>query len=285
MNRIARSVSAEARKVLATKLWWLLAVVLAGYSAMMAALFAFMFGAMSGSLGEEFGDAMGAPPAAVPAQAAADMVYASVTTFGYVIPLLFGALMATGELRHRTLGLAFTIEPRRGIVLLGKAIVLLGFGLLIGLAGLVGAVGAGAPTLLALEGGPMLDTPETWLLFVRVVIAMSVWALIGFGVGVLVRNQAFTIVLALVFTQFIEPVLRAGAQFWEWSAQLAKFLPGAATDAFVGASVMNSMSSLDASFPAGAEPLTVWGGLGVLLAFAVVAVLAGWATRWRGDIV
>lgn len=285
MNRVARSVSAETRKVLATKLWWLLAVVLAGYSAMMAALFAFMFGAMSRSLGEEVGDAIGAPATAVPAQAAADMVYASVTTFGYVIPLLFGALMATGELRHRTLGLAFTIEPRRGIVLLGKAIVLLGFGVLIGLAGLVGAVGAGAPTLLALEGGPMLDTPETWLLFVRVVIAMSVWALIGFGVGVLVRNQAFTIVLALVFTQFIEPVLRAGAQFWEWSAQLAKFLPGSATDAFVGASVMNSMSSLDASFPAGAEPLSVWGGFGVLLAYAVVAVLAGWATRWRGDIV
>jgi hypothetical protein len=88
-----------------------------------------------------------------------------------------------------------------------------------------------------------------------------------------------------VFTQFVEPVLRTGAQFWEWSAQVAKFLPGSATDAFVGASVMTSMSSLDPSLPEGSGALGIWGGLLVMLAYAVIAVAAGWALRWRRDVV
>lgn len=274
MTRFGRSLSSELRKVLATKLWWILAIVLAAYSAMIAAMFAFMFGAMI--------DLAGAVP--LPEQQIAGMVYSSVSSFGYVIPLLLGALMATGELRHRTLGLTFTLEPKRGIVLLGKAVVLLGFGIAIGVAGLVGAVGAGAPILAATGSEPMLGTTETWLLMLRVLAAIGVWAIIGFGIGVLLRNQAFAIILALVFTQFIEPMLRAGAQFWQWSAQIAKFLPGSATDAFVGASVMNSLGALDPSMPGEAAPLSIAGGFLVLAAYAVLAVALGWALRWRRDI-
>lgn len=274
MSRIARSISSEFRKVRSTKLWWILGIVLLGYSAMIAAMFAFMFGALS--------DTMGSSP--MPEQQIANLVYSSVSSFGYVIPLLLGALMATGELRHATLGLTFTLEPKRGIVLLSKTVVLLGFGIVLGIAGLVGAMAAGASTISATGGDPMLDTTETWLLAARVLAAIGIWAIIGFGIGVLVRNQAFAIVLALVFTQFIEPVLRSGAQFWEWSAQVAKFLPGSATDAFVGASLMDNLSSIDPSAPGGADPLSIGAGFLVLAAYAVIAVLAGWALRWRRDI-
>lgn len=276
MSRLTRSMSSELRKVRSTKLWWILAAVLAGYSAMMGALFAFLFSAM--------GEALGGTGVEMPAQEAANMVYSSVSTFGYVIPLLFGALMATGEIRHRTLGLTFILEPKRGIVLASKSVVLLGIGLVIGVAGLLGAVGAGAPVLIATGGDAMLGSSETWLLLVRVLVAIAIWAIIGFGVGILVRNQAFAIVVALVFTQFLEPVLRLGAQFWEWSAQVAKFLPGSATDAFVGASVMNDLSSLDPTMPAAAGALGIWAGCAVLLAYALVAGLAGWLLRWRGDV-
>lgn len=212
MNRLGRSLSAEFRKVRATRLWWILAIVLAGYSAMIAATFAFMFGAMADMLGDAAGDAAAQ---ALPAQDVASMVYSSVSSFGYVIPLLLGALMATGEMRHGTLGLAFMLEPKRGVVLLGKAAVLLGFGLLIGIAGLIGAIATGASVLSATGADPMLGSAETWLLAARVLAAIGIWAIIGFGIGVLVRNQAITIVIALVFTQFIEPILRSAATFWQ----------------------------------------------------------------------
>lgn len=282
MSRLMRSISAEWRKTRSTKLWWILMLVIAAYSAMMAATFAFMFSSMGDAMRAASGEAASAP--VLPAQQIAEMVYSSVTGFAYAIPLLFGALIATGELRHRTLGLAFILEPKRGIVLLAKAIVLIVFGLGLGVAGLIGAVGAGAPILSATGGDNALGNPDTWALMFRVAVATGCWALIGFGVGVLVRNQAFAIVLVLVFTQFVEPVLRLGAQVWEWSAQVAKFLPGAASDSFVGASLMNNMSSLDPSAPAGGSSLGMLAGLAVLLAYAVVSMLAGWAMRWRGDI-
>lgn len=278
-SRVIRSLSSEWRKVRSTKLWWILAIVIAAYSAFIASMFAFMFSAMGDML---TGSAAGAPQ--LPAQDTANMVYSSVSAFGYVVPLLLGAVMATGELRHRTLGLTFTLEPRRGLVLLSKTAVLIVFGVLLGAAGLLGAVGAGAAVTAATGGDPMLGSGETWAVIARVLAALGIWAVIGFGIGVLVRNQAIAIVIALVFTQFVEPLLRTGAQFWDWSAQIAKFLPGAATDAFVGASVMSNLSSLDPSVPQGANGLGIWAGFAVLLAYAVAAVVAGWLLRWRRDV-
>lgn len=279
-SRLQRSISSEWRKMLSTRLWWILALVIAAYAAMLAAMFAFMFGALGDALEEQ-----GVP--ALAAQDAADMTYSSVSSLAYVIPLLLGALAATGELRHGTLGLTFTLEPRRGIVLLAKTLVLLVFGLVLGVAGLAGAVGAGAGVLAASGGDPMLGSAATWALIGRVLAALGIWAVIGFGIGVLVRNQAFAIVLALVFTQFVEPVLRMGAQFWDWSAEVAKYLPGAATDAFVGASAMTGMMAADpatAGETAGAGELGLLSGFAVLLAYAAVALVAGWLLRWRRDI-
>lgn len=282
MSRFGRSLSSEYRKVISTRLWWVLAIVLAGYSAMIAATFAFMFGAMIELMAEASGGV--AAPITLSAQQIASTVYASVSSFGYAIPLLLGALMATGELRHGTLGLTFTLEPKRGLVLGAKVVVLAGFGIVLGIAGLIGAMGAGAPVLAATGADPALGSTETWLVALRVLVAVAVWAVIGFGVGLLVGNQAIAIVVALVFTQFVEPILRTGAQFWEWSAQVARFLPGAATDAFVGASLMDNLGAVDPSVPSTADPLGVGAGLLVLAAYALVTLLGGWALRWRRDV-
>ncbi|MBP1326269.1 ABC-type transport system involved in multi-copper enzyme maturation permease subunit [Leucobacter exalbidus] len=279
MSRLTRSLSAEARKVRATKLWWILALVIAVYSAMMAAVFVFIFGEMG-----DMADLGGQSPA-FSSQIIANLVYSAVASFGYVVPLLFGALVATGELRHRTLALAFLHEPRRGIVLASKTITVFVVGLALGIAGLLGAIAASLPVFVTTDGDPMLGTGDTWAIFARTIVAMGLWAILGMGVGVLVKNQAFAIVITLVFTQFVEPVARMGAQFWEWSAQVAKFLPGAASDAFVGASLMNNLSALDPSAAgASSASLGIWAGFAVLAAYAAVATLAGWALRWRGDV-
>ena len=275
MNRFGRSLSSEFRKATATKTWWVLGIVIALYAAMMTATFAFMFSEIAEQLGG------GSMPGT---ENSAHLVYSSVTTFGYVVPLVFGALMATGEIRHRTIGLTFLTEPSRGIVLAGKTVVLLGVGIILGVFGIIGGVGAAAPLLAATDQSTGLDNGDTWLLLTRVLISLSVWAVIGFGMGLLVRGQVFAVVLALVFTQFLEPVLRMGAQFWEWSAEASKYLPGSATDAFVGASVMNDLAAADPEMAGGSEPLSIGVGFAVLAAYAVVTVLAGWWFSWRRDI-
>lgn len=277
MSRFTRSLSSEFRKVFATKMWWILALVIAAYAAMMAAAFAFMFQEMPGGMGALGGAGDEAK------QSMANLVYSGTATFGYAVPLLFGALAATGELRHRTLGTTFLIEPKRGLVLASKTVVVLAVGAALGIAGAIGNVATAASVMGADDA--MLGTADTWALIARVVTALALWAAIGFGVGMLVRNQAMAVVLVLVFTQFVEPVARMGAQFWSWSAQLAKFLPGSASDAFVGASLMNDLSAVDPSAPsAGAEPLTILGGFAVLTAYAVVLLALSWLTRLRRDV-
>ena len=272
MSRYGRSVSAETRKITATKTWWILGIALALYAAMMTSTFAFLFGSMADQLGEA------SPGLGV--QETANTVYSAIATYGYVVPFLVGALSATGELRHRTLALAFIAEPSRGIVLLGKVTTLIGVGAVLGIVGVIGGVGAGAGTLALTDADPALGSSDTWALLARIVAAMAIWAVIGFGVGVLVRNQAMAIVLALVFTQFLEPLLRAAASFWDWSANVARFLPGSATDTLVGASTMTLTTGSEGAV----EPLTMGAGALVLVAYAVVAVLAGWALRWNRDL-
>lgn len=276
MQRLRRSLSAEFRKLTATNMWWIMAIVIFVYSAFVGGT----FGALVGTMADTMPEGMGMDEVA-----GASMVYATAANLGYAVPVLFGAIMATGEIRHRTIGLAFLAEPRRGIVLSGKLIALLIVGFFLGLIGVVGSVGAGASVLAGLGSSPALDSGEVWGVILRAVFVLALWAVIGFGVGLLVRNQAITIVIILIFTQFIEPTVRLGAMFWEWTAEVAKFLPGSASDAFVGASYLTNLGALDPSVSGTSDAsLSVWAGLAVIVVYGVLAVGLGYLTRWRGDV-
>lgn len=270
--RLNRSVSGEWRKITATKTWWVLALTFLLYAALMAA----PFGAIFGSLLDD-GD-----PLSV--DSPGKLIYSTTATLGYVIPLVFGALAATNELRHNTLGVTFSVEPKRGVVLWAKTIALLLVGVVFALAGLAGALGAGASLLALGDVSTGLAEATTWLLLARVVVVIGLWAVIGFGMGLIVKNQAFAIVLAIAFTQFLEPVARMVAQFWDWTATLGKYLPGAAMDSFVGVSILNDMSSTDPSAPQTIQSLSQGGGLIVLVIYAVVFCLIGWVLRLRADV-
>lgn len=275
MNRLTRSLSAELRKITATKMWWIMTIVIVAYTAMMSGVFSAIFGELSEMMA---GAGQGVEATVDPADSGV-LVLSTVSTFGYVVPLLFGAVMATGELRHGTLGLAFVTEPRRGVVLASKLLVLLLGGAVLGLAGLIGALTPAVPLL-----------PEGWVtaelvpVALRVMLVIALWAVIGFGVGLLIRHQAVTVVIVLVFTQFVEPMLRTAGGIWDWSATLTKFLPGSASDGTVGASILADMTMFDPDASSNSTVFGVGVSLCILLGYAVVAVLAAWATRWRRDI-
>jgi hypothetical protein len=123
----------------------------------------------------------------------------------------------------------------------------------------------------------LLDS-ETWLLAARSVLAMALWAAIGVGLGVLVPSQVASIVIVLAFTQFVEPLLRLAASFLEVTAKIGNFLPGAASDALIGASIFTLMN------PAGAASLDWWQGGLVLLGYALVATFIGYVVSWKKDV-
>ncbi|MCW3493173.1 ABC transporter permease [Microbacterium sp. SSM24] len=263
----------EATKQFTTAMWWILALVLAVYVAFTAAVLGFVFAAAAtGSLP---GDA---PP--LPEDGLASTLYSTATSVGYVFPLLIGTLMVTSEFRHKTLTPTFLATPRRGLVLWAKVFVGVLLGVLYGVVGIAASVGASAGFLAGYDLDTELTAPDIWAQFGRMLLAYVLWVLIGIGVGALVRNQVGAIVGVLVFTQFLEPVGRAAASFVDGLADYTQYLPGAASDALVGASVF-AMSVPGAEAPTSLE---WWAGGAVLLGYAVVLVLLGHLLSWRRDV-
>lgn len=273
---LVRATRSELTKQFTTSIWWVLAIVLFLYVGTSAAGIAGAFAALtSGSLPA---DATNGP--VIPAETLPPIVYSIATAVGYVFPLLIGSLVVTGEFRHKTLTPTFLATPRRGVALSGKVVAGVVMGLLYAAIAIVAAVGAGAALLAVFGIDTRLGDSATWALMGRMVIALVLWVLIGIGVGTLIRNQVAAVVGLLAFTQFVEPILRTIGAVAEGIAPITKYLPGAASDALVGASIYSSLGAAGA----GGSTLEWWVGGLLLLGYAAVFLLLGWLFSWRRDV-
>ncbi len=264
----------ELTKQFTTASWWILAIVLVlyvgGTAAGIGGLFsALATGALPGAAGQS---------AEIPGDALPPIVYSLATSIGYVFPLLVGTLMVTGEFRHQTLTPTFLATPRRGVAMGAKVLVGILMGVLFALIALVSTVGAGVAAFAAFGLDTALSSSDTWALLGRIVVALVLWSLVGIGVGALVRNQVAAIVIVLAFTQFVEPIVRLAGQFVDGLSAVTAYLPGAASDALVGASLFTVTGA-----PA-AEPLEWWAGGLVVAAYALVLIVLGHLVSWRRDV-
>ena len=100
------------------------------------------------------------------------------------------------------------LQARRSSVLVGKFVVGVVVGLLYGILGSIAALGAGAGVLSLFGIDTALGAPDTWELVGRMLLAFALWALVGIGVGTVVRNQVAAIVIVLAVTLFVEPIVR-----------------------------------------------------------------------------
>ena len=262
-----RSLRSELLKISTTRAWWVLALILfvwIGFnSGVIAALGGVLVDQSAGMIGE---DAI--PP----------LVYSTATSVGYVFPLLFGALASTTEFRHQTLTPTFLATPRRGLVLGGKVGAGIVWGAVFGIVGLLASAGVGGLVLSIIGVDPGFGSSDTWALIGRALLAMALWTVVGVGLGVLIPNQVAVIVAVLAFTQFLEPLLRLGTSFWEWTAAVGRFLPGGATDALVGSSIYTLLSG------SASDALEWWQGGLVLGGYAVLFLVVGGLTTWRRDV-
>jgi ABC-type transport system involved in multi-copper enzyme maturation permease subunit len=263
------ALSAEVGKILSTRLWWVLAIILFGYVALTAVAIGFFLSITPEEAGMTLPEGFLAP-----------LVYSMTTATGYVFPIIFGALSITAEVRHRTLATVFLATPHRAVVLAAKAVAGLAMGAVYGVIGLLGSVGAGAPVLAASGQETLLGDGDTWLMLGRIVLAMALWGLVGVGLGVLIPSQIGSIIAILAFTQFVEPILRTAAAFADWLGEIGRFLPGAAGDALVGASFFTMFAGVGT----GPAPLEWWQGGLVLAAYALLFGAIGAVTTWRRDV-
>lgn len=259
---------AEYRKLMSTRMWWLLLLVLAGYlafiGAVMAASFVFAPEDQSGGTVLEGVDA-------------ARAIYALTNAVGYVFPLVIGSLAITTEFRHQTITQTLLVEPRRGVLLGAKLLATVPVGLLYGVVGTLAVVAGSAPLLAGWGDGAFLTDGSVANVLVLTVVVTALWAMIGAAFGSVVPNQVAAIVVILAFTQFVEPIARLALGSFDGTDAIAKFLPGAAADGLIG-------SGLFAEIGNGAELLSRPAALAVLLAYAGGLALLGRFTTLRRDV-
>jgi len=265
---MSESILSEWRKILTTRLWWILLLVMAGTIATFAGFFAFalVFG----------GEAATGGATDLDTSTIATTVYTMAVSLGYVFPVTFGALLMTAEFRHRTIQTTLLTAPRRGRVIVSKLVAAVPMALVYGVAGIASGVAVGA-LAFAIAGEPLgFDEPGVVNSILLGVVALATWMLVGVGVGSVLTNQVVAIVSLLAFTQFVEPILRFALGFVEPLAGVGAYLPGAAGEAIVGSSFYSAAGMT--------ELLEPWAGFLVLLGYGIVAAAIGWRVTFRRDL-
>lgn len=259
----------ELRKTLSTRMWWILLLVMAAYVAVIAAFLAVAFSA---------GSSAGVPNGGQPSlddPSTRLVLYTLAMPLAYVFPVLAGTLSITTEYRYETLTYTFLAEPRRLVVLVAKLVVGTLIGVVFGVVAMAANVAAVAPVLAA-TGHDAGLTGDVWEAVARCVLGMGLWAALGVGVGVVLRNQVAAMVVVIAFSQLVEPLVRFGLAAWEGTRPVSKFLPGAAGDAIAGASIY--------TVGAPSDLLSWWQGGLVLATYAAVLWALGSIATARHDV-
>ncbi len=250
MTALVRS---ELRKLATTKLWmWMLVLGLAMTSAATSAAIGF------------------AEPGPVSLQTAAGQrtVFAQATAT-LVVSGILGIIAVTGEFTHATATPTFLATPSRGRVVNAKLLTYALVGLGYATACTTVVVAVSLPWLTAKDVGIVLSGTDLARTLGGVALEVALYAVLGVGLGCLMRNQIAAIVGFVVYIFVLGPIL-SGVQA---TSAVAQYLPYQA-----GNALGRLTSSVDAEMLGQAA-----GGL-VLLAWALAFAALGTRVAVRRDI-
>jgi ABC-2 type transport system permease protein len=150
------------------------------------------------------------------------------TTIGALFAALAGAIGITAEFRHGTIRPTLLVNPDRARVVVAKAAAAAMAGMVIGLlaAGLVAAIGSAG---FALRGIPItLDAGDFAQMIAGGAGGAALWAILGTGLGAILRGQVGAVIGLCVWLLLIENILIGNVP------SAGKYTPGASDGAFAG---------------------------------------------------
>ena len=260
-------VRAELKKVLSTRLWWGLLIGAVVFSAVQSLANAVV-------AGMDAGGGMGTMPGLESAEAVRSVYPMAMFTGTYMFALVLGITGMTGEYRHQTITSTFLVSPRRARVVMAKILAHTLMGLLYGVVGMLTVLVVGGATMSIRGYGLGLDADRLWLTSVLAVLAVTIWTVLGIGVGTLIRNQVAAIVAALLFTFLVEPLVTFAVTAIEQVDLdgVVKWLPSNASSAL--------MEPADTML----DYLDWWAGGLVLLGYGLVLAALGIVLSVRRDV-
>ncbi|RCG28537.1 ABC transporter permease [Sphaerisporangium album] len=182
---------------------------------------------------------------------------------------VLGVIAITGEYSSGMIRTSLVAVPRRGRLLVGKAVALAAVSLVAGTAVLFAVVAVEAWIVgdRAFPGHPVSLAAKAPLL-VCMGLSVMVVALVGFGLGTLTRSTAAAIVAVAGLT-FVLPALALGVLPEPWGVRVAMFMPANLPDQLAGWTPDEDITQGPFARSAGLPPLAA---LAALAAYVVVFV-------------
>jgi ABC-2 type transport system permease protein len=262
-------VAAELLKLRTTRLWWGLLIGVVLLSMGLGAL----QGAVAGA--DADGDGTGGPAFDDPGVLRG--AYTAGLGIAYLFTLALGVMVMAGEYRHQTMSATVLSIPVRAKIVVAKLFALIAAGIGYGIATVLASI-AGAVIVLTIRSEDLWRSdagiPRALGL---AVVAVALWALIGLGVGTLIRNQVVALLVAIGFGWIVEPLTGFALRLLD-VGYIAKYLPTSATSAIVQPAQPEGAGDIDLSL------LPWWGGILVLLGYAAVSAAIGAVLTLRRDI-
>jgi ABC-2 type transport system permease protein len=270
---------AELLKIRTTSTWWVFGLIMLPLWAL-AVLY--NWGTANASRGVDPAESGLSPEQAEQLRVAGEAVNVATTLYtsgqflGVLIVMLLGAIVVTNEFYYQTATSTFLVTPVRERVVLAKlaASVLLGLAFWLGTT-ILNLIAV--PFILrSMDLGAQLGDPAIWRAIGLNALAFALWAILGVGFGVLIRNQlAATLTLSITYvignfgaslvffllTQYVA----------QWISKLQVIVPTVASQ------LMIAGTELPGNPPR-------WVGAAVLIGYAAVAGVIGTAIMRRRDI-
>ena len=191
------------------------------------------------------------------------------TDLGQAVVAILAVLAISGEYSTGMIRTTMTAMPRRVTMLAAKSAVVTGLVLAAGTIAVLGSLLAGGLILpghgftpahgypaLSLGDGPVLRAAAGSVLYLALI------ALLSLGVATIIRDSGAAIgtVLGLLY---LSPIFAAVVSSPHWHNDIERYAPMSAGLAIQATTGLRSL------------PISPWGGLGVLAAWAAAALLAG----------
>lgn len=251
-----RLIAGELHKLRATRLWlWLL-------------LGSMAITALYTSLQIAFSDDPDTWTLPLSTSAGQQTLFAAAASAASPLVAVLAAIGITGEYRHRTVTTTFLATPHRRRIVAAKLVSYGLVGIGYALACTVVVIAIAVPWLshrgidLSLAGNGLPGT------IAGGVTAVAAYALIGVGLGALLRDQVATVVGLLIYLFVVEAILTSIPALDGWT----RYLPGPADNALTGITLTNQ------------QFLQPWQGGLVLAAYSLVIATAGSYVLSRRDV-